>query len=58
MGELSDVINEETPTYTFGGLMADIGGAMGLLLGLRKGSKIFCLENAFTFNKCINNAAK
>ena len=41
MGELSDVINEETPTYTFGGLMADIGGAMGLLLGLRKGSTIF-----------------
>ena len=40
MGELSDVINEETPTYTFGGLMADIGGAMGLLLGLRKGSTI------------------
>ena len=51
MGELSDVINEETPTYTFGGLMADIGGAMGLLLGLRKGSTtFFFLENAFTFN--------
>ena len=51
MGELSDVINEETPTYTFGGLMADIGGAMGLLLGLRKGSiNLYFLERVFTFD--------
>ena len=34
MGELQDTINEEHPVYTFGALTSDIGGAMGLLLGL------------------------
>ena len=34
MGELQDTINEERPVYTFGALTSDIGGAMGLLLGL------------------------
>ena len=56
MGELSDVINEETPTYTFGGLMADIGGAMGLLLGLRKGSTI--LLRACLHFQLVHNEAK
>ena len=34
MAEDGDVINEEIPSYPFGALVSDIGGAMGLLLGL------------------------
>ena len=34
MAEESDQLNDELPSYTFDALISDIGGAMGLLLGL------------------------
>ena len=34
LAEVSGFVHEETPTYSAGSLVSDIGGALGLLLGL------------------------
>ena len=60
LSEFGGVFHEELPAYSFGALVSDIGGALGLVLGLSIVDFLVCSGNMLRkgFNKLASMKRK